>query len=514
MPPGEAIRAAIAAFDLDRVLAALPRAEARIGNLDRLVTIARRRGGTLAAFVRWLERRIRDEADEAEAAVFSPEDDAVRLTTIHASKGLDFDVVVLLDLNAEPRADHGALGFVAEEDEAPPTLVVRHYAPRGDDGALASLHTATLKLAQAEARAREQAERRRLSYVAMTRARHTLALIGSASKPRPGSALRSITAGREEGDLVEVLPDVLPAALLLADARPVPPRAIAAASIEPRLTPRPARSPAHDVEIDAAALALFRDCPRRFRLRHLLGLEEPEGGGQMDLFAAAEPADPILDLPPPVADDPAEIPPALHRAPLRCLGRWPREAWGRAVDPRAVQARLVAEGLPPGDAETQRMAEAIARFLAGRYAGAARAGSIRAEETLIATLPIAARPPRRLVLRAAVDLRVDHGEGRVDLLAVHPGRPRSPIAGIVFALRAAALALPEAQVRIGVIFLGGASEEPVWLEAADPARFAKELGALGVKLAEARYEDRWEAVPAAACRKAGCGFVGACHAGG
>jgi ATP-dependent helicase/nuclease subunit A len=522
MPPGEAIRAAVAAFDLDRVLAALPRAEARIGNLDRLVSIARRRGGTLAAFVRWLERRIRDEADEAEAAVFSPEDDAVRLTTIHASKGLDFDVVVLLDLNAEPRADQGALGFVTERDDAPPTLVVRHYAPRGQDRALASLHTATLKLAQTEARAREQAERRRLSYVAMTRARHTLALVGSAGKPRPGSALRSIIAGRDEGDLADVLPDVQPAAALLAAARPVPPRAVAAVSIEPHLAPRPARPPARDVEIDAASLALFRDCPRRFRLRHLLGLEEPEGGGQMDLFAEAEPAEPIRDLPPPVADDPGELPPSPYRAPLRCLGRWPREAWGCDVDPSDVLARLVAEGMPAADAETARMAQAIARFLGGGYAARAREGEIRAEETLVATTPISARPARRLVLRAGVDLRVEHGGGRVDLLAVHPGRRRADLTPFTFALRAAALALPEMQVWLGVVFLGGGGEEPVWvrgsgaegaLDGSDHARFAKDLASLGGKLAEARYEDRWEAVAVGACRKAGCGFVGACHGG-
>src|SRR4029079_2429198 len=170
LPPGEAIRAAIAAVDFDRITAALPRAEARIGNLDRLVNIARRRGGTLASFVRWLDRRIRDEADEAEAAVFSPEDDAVRLTTIHASKGLDFPVVILLDLNAQPRGDHGGLGFIAESARAAPTLVVRHYAPRPKVAespaalllepttTLAPIVTGVLRTAQAEARAREQAE--------------------------------------------------------------------------------------------------------------------------------------------------------------------------------------------------------------------------------------------------------------------------------------------------------------------------------------------------------------------
>jgi ATP-dependent helicase/nuclease subunit A len=38
--PGEAIRAAAAAFDLDRVFAAMPRPEMRIGNLDRLLGVA------------------------------------------------------------------------------------------------------------------------------------------------------------------------------------------------------------------------------------------------------------------------------------------------------------------------------------------------------------------------------------------------------------------------------------------------------------------------------------------
>jgi hypothetical protein len=73
-----------------------------------------------------------------------------------------------------------------------------------------------------------------------------------------------------------------------------------------------------------------------------------------------------------------------------------------------------------------------------------------------------------------------------------------------------------------VVFLGGGGEEPVWvrgsgaegaLDGSDHARFAKDLASLGGKLAEARYEDRWEAVAVGACRKAGCGFVGACHGG-
>ncbi|MFT3775745.1 MAG: UvrD-helicase domain-containing protein [Minicystis sp.] len=523
LPPGEAIRTAMSAFDLNRVLAALPRAEARIGNLNRLVTIARRRGGTLAAFVRWLERRIRDEADEAEAAVFSPDDDAVRLTTIHASKGLDFPVVVLVDLNAEPRADHGALGFVATDATSAPTLVVRHYASRGKDRALAALHTSTLKAAQADARAREQAERRRLTYVAITRARHTLALVGAMSPPRPGSALKSIAAGIEEGDLTDSIATIAPAAEQLATAAPAPPRAPAPATSEARSHPRPPRAPVEEIAVEAAALALFRDCPRRFRLRHLLGIEEPEAEGQLDLFAAAAPPEPIVDLPPPIADDPAETPPSRFRAPHRALARWPIASWGQPTDPRAVAARLVSEGLPPDDAETTRLAQGIARFLEGPYARAAAGAQIHTAEPFAVTASISARPPRRLLLDGTIDLRVAHADGRIDVIEIRAGRPRPDIGAQAFAVRSAALATaranPEARVRAGMLFLGG-SAEPAFLRGSGPdasldasehARFEKDLATIAERFAEARYDDRWEAVPVATCRRLGCGFVAACH---
>lgn len=532
LAPGEAIRAAISAFDLDRVLAALPRAEARLGNLDRLVTIARRRAGTLAAFVRWLDRRIRDEADEAEAAVFSPEDSAVRLTTIHASKGLDFPVVVLVDLNAEPRADHGGLGFVTPDgagaSEAP-TLVVRHHAPRGDARALFPLTTSTLRAAQADARAREHAERRRLTYVAVTRAQHTLALVGAMAAPRPDSAMRSIAAGIAQGDLASVITETETAAALLAEARPAPPRPHE--PVDPRPPPRPARSPAQEIALDTTGLALFRDCPRRFRLRRLLGVEEPTDAGQLDLFAAADPPEPIVDLPPPVADDPALDPLPLHRAPHRVLARWPREAWGWPTDADALAARLVAEGLPPGDAETARLAQALARFLEGPYARRARAegAAVTLGEAFVITVAAADRPERRLTLRGAFDLRIDHANGDVDVVELRAARAREDLAAHEVGLRVAALAVDRARaqeerprVHAGVLILGGAAE-PVWLRgggsggclgAEEHARFEEELGALAERYAEARYDDRWETVPVATCRRLRCGFVSVCHGPG
>ena len=526
LPPGEAIRAAMTAFDLDRVIAALPRAEARIGNLDRLVTIARRRGGTLAAFVRWLERRIKDDADEAEAAVFSPEDDAVRLTTIHASKGLDFPVVVLVDLNAEPRADHGSLGFVSLDRAAPaPTLVVRHYARRGEDRALAALQTSTLRAAQADARAREHAERRRLTYVAATRAQGVLALIGSASPPRPGSALRSIAVGLEEGDLADALREIVPASDLLATARPAPPRGVPHASSEISPRPRPSKPTTREIAIDAAALALFRDCPRRFRLRHLLGIEEPVPPRQLDLFAASDPPDPIVDLPPPVAADPAETVFPIHRAPHLAIARWPIEAWGWPTDPEVVADRLAALGLPRRDADTERLAERVARFLEGPYARASAGARIRSIEPFAVEVSLGARPRRALIAQGTIDLLIDRDE-RIDVVEIRAGRPRADHAAHAFTIRAAALSVvrarPSARVRCGVLSLGG-PPEPAFLRGGGPegsldegdvTRFDNDLAMIATRFAEARFEDRWEGVPATSCRRVGCGFVTACHGAG
>jgi ATP-dependent helicase/nuclease subunit A len=527
LPPGEAIRATLTAFDLDRILAALPRAEARIGNLDRLVTLARRRGGTLAGFVRWLDRRIRDDADEAEAAVFSPEDDAVRLTTIHASKGLDFPVVVLVDLNAAPRGDHGALGFLSPDGAGPPTLVLRHYAPRGGTRVLAPLLTSTLRAAQADARAREHAERRRLTYVAVTRARRVLVLVGAAGTPRAGSALRSIANGLEQGDLDGVITAVEPAAPLLASSRPgPPPERRPHPPVDAIPPPRPAHTPARDIAADAAALALFRDCPRRFRLRHLLGLEEPAAAAQLDLFAAAAPKDPIVDLPPPVAadEDRGRAPRPPHRAAHRVLARWPLAGLGAPVDPRAVAARLAAEGLPPGDAEADRLARAIARFLGGAYArGASAEGVVIARDApYVIAVEASKKPARRVLVRGVIDLEVTFPGGRVDVIEVSVSRAPADPAAHDFALRAAALAAHAGEggaVRAGVLALGSEAD-PVWLRGRgadgvitkeEHARFEKELGALGLRMAEARYEDRFEGVAAGVCRKIGCGFVEACH---
>ncbi|WP_437736995.1 UvrD-helicase domain-containing protein [Sorangium sp. So ce1335] len=575
--PGEAIRAAVSAFDLDRVLAALPRAQARIGNVDRLISIARRRGGSLASFVRWLDRRIRDEADEPEAAVFSPDDDAVRLTTIHASKGLDFPAVVLLDLNAEPRADQPGLSYVPAAGDRAAALLVRHHARRADRPSRAgSLHdaeasahgpswpisTPALQAARAEVRARERAERQRLTYVAITRARRELVLVGAAAKPRGGSAWLTLTANAEPrptpaeagaapratpaeagaapratpaavdtqapAPLAGTISATLAARALLAEARPPAPGTDAYARAAPIPPAPPAAAPARaqTVRIATASLATFQGCPRRFRLRHLLGIGEPAGEGQLGLFDVEGPPELPGEERVELEDGADPRPPG--RAAHRVLQRWPRARWGEPTDAADVGARLAFEGLAPHGPDALRAAEGIAHFLGGPYARQVReeeAALLREEAFVLDVEPQSAGERRgaRLALALAIDLAVLHPGGLIDVIEYKRARPRADLAPYELRLRASALALrkrhPDRPVRAGVLFLGAATE-PAWIRGSgetgtiaddEHARFERELARLAERFSEAQGEGRFDGVPVETCRRLRCGFVRACH---
>ena len=83
------------------IAAAMPAGEQRAANLDMLVTKAKKFEDTsyhgLFNFIRYVNRLQKYSVDEGEANLFSDTADAVRLMTIHKSKGLEFPVVFLCD---------------------------------------------------------------------------------------------------------------------------------------------------------------------------------------------------------------------------------------------------------------------------------------------------------------------------------------------------------------------------------------------------------------------------------
>ena len=59
-------------------------------------------GGTLRAFLQWVDDQINEGARVTEAPVPESDEDAVRVMTIHGAKGLEFPVVILTGINSAP----------------------------------------------------------------------------------------------------------------------------------------------------------------------------------------------------------------------------------------------------------------------------------------------------------------------------------------------------------------------------------------------------------------------------
>jgi ATP-dependent helicase/nuclease subunit A len=517
LSPRDAIGFALELFDFERLLAGLPRGQVRFGNLLRLLEIAARHGGSLPAFTRFLQEQILTEADEAEAAVFSEEDDAVRLVTIHGSKGLAFPVVVLLDLAVAEQPRGGPLGLL-REGAGPPRLVLRQRVAEG------TVHDPLQKAARDDLTRRAVAERQRLSYVALTRARRELALVLPADAPRPqtladtvqrcrdASLFAPIEGTREIAASDLLSPETAEAATALEFALPVP--------------HRPELSEVTELSIGATALADYALCARRFELVHVLGFDEPSPLG----LTAIDPSD----------DDPRSLGSAAHRV----LEIWPLERWGEPTPHDQVLNALVREGVAAGDAANE-LAAGVARFLSGAFAGRARGARRVLRELELATLfdraisaPQPSKPRRGKVreranplqltlfapgpaepttgagahgvlLKTTLDLLVEHEDGSFDVVDYKrsKGRFRDRHALQLSAYRSAvAQHFRATEVKTGLVHLLGGDGEPHWVDPVpfDVARLAQSLG-------RARWEEHFPPVQKSACERIGCGFVGTCH---
>jgi len=119
---------------------------------------------SLRGFVEWAGRQADEGVRVNEAVAPEPDDPAVRILTVHGAKGLEFPIVVLAGLNTIP-------------PRQPPTVVWSARGPELRVGVKAGnrlVVTDGYDEASAAEREREDAERLRLLYVAMTRARDHL----------------------------------------------------------------------------------------------------------------------------------------------------------------------------------------------------------------------------------------------------------------------------------------------------------------------------------------------------
>lgn len=281
-------------------------------NLDKLTDLARGFEETgefgLRQFTDYLSDLVTTEYHEALASVHEEDADVVSLLTVHRAKGLEWPVVVIPDMQWSRRG--GGDGQMMLSVDTGPVPKVEDEEGNRKWGAVGE----TVRRQQ---KAREEAERRRLLYVALTRARDHLLLSSSYSVRKDGGVSGgpwlewilealgihpdevangervcpemqwtcTITRAPEVGEAgvrrgalvppgsIEVLRGALrdPAGELPEFVRPIEPGGMLAG------------------RLSVTALRHFRECPRGFYLRHVERRpEEPRGAMWLERLSAAE----------------------------------------------------------------------------------------------------------------------------------------------------------------------------------------------------------------------------------
>jgi ATP-dependent helicase/nuclease subunit A len=187
LPVGDAVSHIFATLPLKLWAACYFHGEQAVGNVEKLRRQAEVLGRedsamTFKAAIRQLQQRVLDVKDEGESVLAEEDFDAVRIMSIHKSKGLEFPIVVLAGCHA------GIDGRQKRPAEAlfdwSSGLSGMHVGPFTD---LAGVYISEKN------RLRAEEETKRVLYVAMTRAReHLTVSIGPSSKRSAGNFARML----------------------------------------------------------------------------------------------------------------------------------------------------------------------------------------------------------------------------------------------------------------------------------------------------------------------------------
>lgn len=178
---------------------ALPGGAARQANLHLLISRARAymqaQGGSLSGFLRYA-KRLRAGGDAMSASAIGENEDVVRIMTTHKSKGLEFPVVFVLGMGRKMSAQ-GLRARVLLDG----TLGIG--LPCVDTALHSERDTLLRRAMRLKAQSEQLSEEVRILYVAMTRARERLILIGSARGGwQKGEGAAALRAMRTELDMV------------------------------------------------------------------------------------------------------------------------------------------------------------------------------------------------------------------------------------------------------------------------------------------------------------------------
>jgi ATP-dependent helicase/nuclease subunit A len=133
-----------------------------LANLEKMADLCRNLGDSWGAdvFSQWLEDKVRNREKEEEGALLQV-DSAVHMSTVHRSKGLEWPIVIVANWQSQTSRNHP--GILLEGSRA---------ALRVGD-----LQSRDWEFLYQEDRVKSDAERERLYYVALTRARDHLLVV-------------------------------------------------------------------------------------------------------------------------------------------------------------------------------------------------------------------------------------------------------------------------------------------------------------------------------------------------
>ena len=162
---------------------ALPAGEQRRANLDMLMEKAVAYEQTsyhgLFHFIRYINRLMKYDIDYGEAEIISEQENAVRLMSIHKSKGLEFPVVFVC-----------GMGKSFNEQDLNSSMIFHPEFGIGlkwfDCGKRTKANTLIHQIFSMEAKRENLGEELRVLYVALTRAKEKLILAGSCKLPEEG----------------------------------------------------------------------------------------------------------------------------------------------------------------------------------------------------------------------------------------------------------------------------------------------------------------------------------------
>ena len=155
----------------EKMVALVSKFESKEKDLDSLVL-------ELSTYMGWE----RESECKRESVIPAPTSKgAIRVSTVHAAKGLEFPITILPTLDGKGKLDQSLV----------------HYEPglgiavkvRGEDGAF--IREKSYEELGAAMGSRDDAERRRLFYVALTRAERRMFLVLEDAKRKPGAASKS-----------------------------------------------------------------------------------------------------------------------------------------------------------------------------------------------------------------------------------------------------------------------------------------------------------------------------------